>query len=81
MTADNLRHQALIELFRETLERLTRIETLLLQPTARTPAADLPHRCDPCNESFATHKHLLTHRAEDHAGGTDPYNITQEATT
>ncbi len=39
------------------------------------------HLCEPCNTSYPSHKHLLTHRAEDHAGGTDPYNITQEATT
>ncbi len=36
------------------------------------------HLCEPCNTSYPSHKHLLTHRAEDHAGGTDPYNITQE---
>ncbi len=38
------------------------------------------HICEPCGTSYPSHKHLLTHRAEDHAGGTDPYNITQEAT-
>ncbi len=36
------------------------------------------HTCEPCGTSYPSHKHLLTHRAEDHAGGTDPYNITQE---